>query len=306
MALTLESVAHELATAEAMGEVCTAMSRLAHGRAGQLGRDPLADPPGRRRGVLAAHDARARRSGHGDAPRRRRRLRGRAAPGRGHDPHRRARDGRGDRGRSAAPISRRCSPTRPTPPTRRWPALPTCSRCCATPEWSTPAARASRCCSRRSSRSSTGGRCPEPALGLTPPSVEAHLRGDDVAGLRYEVMYLLDAPDTSIPAFKDTWGALGDSIVVVGGDGIWNCHVHTNDIGAAIEAGVEAGRPHQIRVTDLFEQVAHEHEWVAAGGNAAARSPRSRPRSSRSRWATASAGCSRASACRSWSPAASR
>jgi DAK2 domain fusion protein YloV len=107
---------------------------------------------------------------------------------------------------------------------------------------------------------------PEPALGLTPPSVEAHLRGDDVAGLRYEVMYLLDAPDTSIGAFKDTWGALGDSIVVVGGDGIWNCHVHTNEIGAAIEAGVEAGRPHQIRVTDLFEQVAHEHDWVAAGG----------------------------------------
>jgi DAK2 domain fusion protein YloV len=107
---------------------------------------------------------------------------------------------------------------------------------------------------------------PDPAPGLTPPSVEAHLRGDDVAGLRYEVMYLLDAPDTSIAAFKNTWGALGDSIVVVGGEGIWNCHVHTNEIGAAIEAGVEAGRPHQIRVTDLFEQVAHEHDWVAAGG----------------------------------------
>ena len=107
---------------------------------------------------------------------------------------------------------------------------------------------------------------PEPALGTTPASVEAHLRGDDIAGERYEVMYLLDAPDTSIPAFKDTWSALGDSIVVVGGEGIWNCHVHTNEIGAAIEAGVEAGRPHQIRVTDLFEQVAHEHEWVAAGG----------------------------------------
>ena len=112
----------------------------------------------------------------------------------------------------------------------------------------------------------SGRPIPEPSLGLTPVSVEAHLRGDDVAGLRYEVMYLLDAPDSSIRAFKDTWGALGDSIVVVGGDGIWNCHVHTNDIGSAIEAGVEAGRPHQIRVTDLFEQVAHEHEWVAAGG----------------------------------------
>ena len=111
---------------------------------------------------------------------------------------------------------------------------------------------------------------PEPALGSTPLSVEAHLRGDDVAGLRYEVMYLLDAVDTTIPAFKDTWGALGDSIVVVGGSGLWNCHVHTNEVGAAIEAGIEAGRPHQIRVTDLFDQVAHEHEaWVAeAAGEA--------------------------------------
>jgi DAK2 domain fusion protein YloV len=108
---------------------------------------------------------------------------------------------------------------------------------------------------------------PEPSLvDYTPPSVEAHLRGDDVAGLRYEVMYLLDAPDSSIPEFKNTWGALGDSIVVVGGGGIWNCHVHTNEIGAAVEAGIEAGRPHQIRVTDLFEQVAAEHEWVEAGG----------------------------------------
>jgi uncharacterized protein len=107
---------------------------------------------------------------------------------------------------------------------------------------------------------------PEPSLGLTPASVAAHLRGDDVAGLRYEVMYLLDAPDTSIGAFKETWGALGDSIVVVGGDGIWNCHVHTNEIGAAVEAGIEAGRPHQIRVTDLFEQVVREQEWVESGG----------------------------------------
>ena len=45
--------------------------------------------------------------------------------------------------------------------------------------------------------------------------------------LRYEVMYLLEADDATIPAFQDTWGAIGDSIVVVGGDGIWNCHVHT-------------------------------------------------------------------------------
>ncbi|MDQ6855396.1 MAG: DAK2 domain-containing protein [Actinomycetota bacterium] len=102
---------------------------------------------------------------------------------------------------------------------------------------------------------------PEPQVVATPPAVEAHLHGEDVSTLRYEVMYLLEAQDSTIPAFRDTWGSLGDSIVVVGGDGIWNCHVHTNDVGAAIEAGIDAGRPHNIRVTDLLDQV-EEEQWV--------------------------------------------
>ena len=74
-------------------------------------------------------------------------------------------------------------------------------------------------------------------------------------------MYFLHAPDDSIEAFKEVWAGIGDSIVVVGGDGLWNCHIHTNDIGAAIEAGVDTGRPHRIRVTDLDEQV-EEERWV--------------------------------------------
>ena len=86
---------------------------------------------------------------------------------------------------------------------------------------------------------------------------EEHAVGD----LRYEVMYFLHAPDDSIEFFKDVWEGIGDSIVVVGGDGLWNCHIHTNDIGAAIEAGVDTGRPHRIRVTDLDEQV-EEERWV--------------------------------------------
>jgi dihydroxyacetone kinase-like predicted kinase len=78
-------------------------------------------------------------------------------------------------------------------------------------------------------------------------------------------MYLLEAEDATIPAFKDTWAALGDSIVVVGGDGMWNCHVHTNEVGAAIEAGIDAGRPRNIRVTDLHDQV-EEEQWVRDQG----------------------------------------
>jgi DAK2 domain fusion protein YloV len=94
--------------------------------------------------------------------------------------------------------------------------------------------------------------------------------GVDVSELRYEVMYFLHLEDGKIENFKQDWGEIGDSVVVVGGDGIWNCHVHTNDIGAAIEVAIDlGGRPKQIRVTDLFEEVAEQGEAVHAAREAA-------------------------------------
>ncbi len=82
----------------------------------------------------------------------------------------------------------------------------------------------------------------------------------DVSEQRYEVMYFLELPDERIREFKAGWGAIGDSIVVVGGEGLWNCHVHTNEIGASIEVALDlGGRPKMIRVTDLFEEVDEEH-----------------------------------------------
>ena len=83
----------------------------------------------------------------------------------------------------------------------------------------------------------------------------------DVGDLRYEGMFFLEAPDDSVPAFRSVWGGYGGSIVIVGGDGIYNCHIHTDDIGGAIEAAIEIGHPRQIRVTDLSEQV-EEERWV--------------------------------------------
>jgi len=85
----------------------------------------------------------------------------------------------------------------------------------------------------------------------------------DVSELRYEVMYFLAIDDTKIGDFKRGWGEIGDSIVVVGGDGVWNCHVHTNDIGAAIEVPLALGGiPSKIRVTDLFEEVDEHAEMM--------------------------------------------
>jgi DAK2 domain fusion protein YloV len=74
-------------------------------------------------------------------------------------------------------------------------------------------------------------------------------------GPAYEVMFLLDADDDRIPALRSALAPLGDSLVVVGGDGLWNVHVHVDDVGAAVEAGIEAGRPHRVRVTHFAEQV---------------------------------------------------
>jgi DAK2 domain fusion protein YloV len=99
------------------------------------------------------------------------------------------------------------------------------------------------------------------ALPQAELETEAPGAGSD---LRYEVMYFLEAPDHTMRAFKDVWAGLGDSIVVVGGEGLWNCHIHTNDVGASIEAALDAGRPRDIRVTDLAEQV-EEERWVREG-----------------------------------------
>jgi DAK2 domain fusion protein YloV len=98
-----------------------------------------------------------------------------------------------------------------------------------------------------------------PTIGTpTIPVPAAPAQADDLVpdGPSYEVMYLLDSDDPSaVQRLKGELAPLGDSLVVVGGEGLWNVHVHVDDVGAAIEAGIAAGRPHRIRVTHFAEQV---------------------------------------------------
>lgn len=109
------------------------------------------------------------------------------------------------------------------------------------------------------------GRRPMPyaaPIGTHQIPVATAVPSDDLTedGPAYEVMYLLDASpeqeDDAIRELRKTLAGLGDSLVVVGGDGLWNVHVHVDDVGAAIEAGITAGRPHRIRVTHFAEQIA--------------------------------------------------
>ena len=110
-------------------------------------------------------------------------------------------------------------------------------------------------------------------LPTAPPLESIHVRVleqarghavGEISELRYEVMYFLDAEDSKMAAFREVWAGIGDSIVIVGGDGLFNSHIHTDDVGAAIEAALDAGRPREIRVTDLSEQVIEER-WVREG-----------------------------------------
>jgi len=89
---------------------------------------------------------------------------------------------------------------------------------------------------------------------------------NDVSELRYEVMFFLNSDNEKIEEFKSDWSQIGDSIVIVGGDGLWNCHIHSNDIGASIEAGIKAGRPYEIRVTDLLDELEHIEDHIEIGG----------------------------------------
>jgi hypothetical protein len=110
-----------------------------------------------------------------------------------------------------------------------------------------------------------------PTSGPSTGSAVSTRRESGSSEFAYEVQYLLDAEPAAVEALRTTLGALGDSLVVVGtGDGApptWNVHVHVNDVGAAIEAGIEAGRPHRIAVTRFADQAGGDRatDRLAAG-----------------------------------------
>ncbi|MFF4523507.1 DAK2 domain-containing protein [Streptomyces bluensis] len=119
---------------------------------------------------------------------------------------------------------------------------------------------------------------PAPALAVgsavpEPAAVHARVPVDvcEEGGPAYEVIYLLEAGDAAVARLKERLDALGDSLVVVGGDGLWNVHVHVDDAGAAVEAGVEAGRPYRIRITHFAAGDAH---MAGAGRPPRERAPR--------------------------------
>jgi DAK2 domain fusion protein YloV len=93
------------------------------------------------------------------------------------------------------------------------------------------------------------------------PTPESH---PTPAGVQrgWEIQYLLDVPGEAGPrvaSLRRRLSEVGDSAVVARvdphteGHSLWTVHVHSDDIGATIEAALDAGRPHQIAVTPLID-----------------------------------------------------
>lgn len=113
-------------------------------------------------------------------------------------------------------------------------------------------------------RTITGDSTPLSGVNAPLPRTAA-LAEDTSGGFGFEVQYLLDAPEPQIAGLRETLARLGDSVAVVSvGPGVWNVHAHVDDVGKAIEAGVEAGRPRQISVVRFADHVAAGHRHGGA------------------------------------------
>jgi DAK2 domain fusion protein YloV len=83
------------------------------------------------------------------------------------------------------------------------------------------------------------------------PAVAAEPAGD-VRPPHYEVMYQISAAEDRLDVLRERLEELGDSVAIAG-DGVesYSVHVHADDAGAAVEAGLAVGTPSDIQISTL-------------------------------------------------------
>ncbi|MCC7078491.1 MAG: DAK2 domain-containing protein [Acidimicrobiia bacterium] len=112
-----------------------------------------------------------------------------------------------------------------------------------------------------------GGTAPEAVhLVTADPAVatEIHMPGGPH---RHEVTFLLEATSTS--PLLEAWRDIGDAIVVAGdgSDGGWRCHIHTDDVEAAIAAGRRTGPVDNVHVEELPGPFGGTGRWRGGQGS---------------------------------------
>lgn len=105
------------------------------------------------------------------------------------------------------------------------------------------------------------------------PALSATQQAGSSAGYEYEVMYSLDGTDEArVGTLRAELTGLGDCVAVVcsgwGAAALWKVHVHCCDVGAAIEAGIRAGRPHRITVLRVTDRTCADQQDRVSTGHA--------------------------------------
>lgn len=83
------------------------------------------------------------------------------------------------------------------------------------------------------------------------PLSSCHGHESGYAGPRFEVMAVIEAGAQEGVALRQRLRDLGESVVVVGADGVWRVHVHTDDLALVQATLDEAGWLADVAVTDL-------------------------------------------------------
>jgi len=112
------------------------------------------------------------------------------------------------------------------------------------------------------------GRAPRrPEYRPAPPSTSAKASEPASSGPEFEVMYLLDGCDPAgVESLRGELERLGDSVAIAASadtHGQYSVHVHADDAGAAVEAGLAVGTPSRIQITSLIGGGRPPGGWAA-------------------------------------------
>lgn len=102
----------------------------------------------------------------------------------------------------------------------------------------------------------SGRRAPV-ARAAAAPEAPPPPRAPDTDGMElgFEVQYLFESASDGVEQLKSALRAIGDSLVVVGADGSYKVHVHTNEPGRAVEEALGLGSPSRIQITSFAAQL---------------------------------------------------
>ena len=114
----------------------------------------------------------------------------------------------------------------------------------------------------------TGEPLPEVAVESDPLSVDAvHL---ERSKYRYCTVFVVEGDELDHTLLETALEQMGDSLLVVGDESALKVHVHTDDPGAALSAGIAMGTVEGVEIANMHHQTAAREERLLGGGRPAA------------------------------------